>query len=156
MEAIPHEEHHEYHEHEAVAPTGPGPRQAFYILRFGFTVAPIIAGIDKFTHLLVNWDKYLAPWIANIVKNGHMFMQIVGVVEIIAGLIVLTGMTRFGGYLVMAWLIGIAINLVTTGMYYDLAVRDVEIALGAFTLAKLSEVREDLRDRVPDVRPQAA
>jgi hypothetical protein len=69
------------------------------------------------------------------------FMHIVGVVEMIVGLVVLAGFTRLGGYVVMAWLIAIAINLITTGLFYDLAVRDIEIALGAFTLARLSEVR---------------
>jgi hypothetical protein len=73
-------------------------------------------------------------------------MHIVGAVEIVAGIIVLSRWTRIGAYIEMAWLIGIAINLVTTGMFFDLAVRDVEIALGAFALSQLSAVREDARD----------
>jgi hypothetical protein len=80
-------------------------------------------------------------------------MHIVGAVEIVAGIIVLSRWTRVGAYIVMAWLIGIAINLLTTGMFYDLAVRDVEIALGAFALSQLSAVREDARDVAKAVNP---
>ena len=113
-------------------------RQAYHILHWGFVAAPTIAGIDKFTHLLTNWDQYLAPSVEKMLPmSGHAFMLLVGVVEIIAGLIVLAGLTRIGGYIVMIWLIAIAINLVTTGMFYDLAVRDIEISLAAFTLTRL-------------------
>lgn len=130
-------------------------RIALWVLRIGLGIGPIVAGIDKFFNFLTDWSMYLSPLATRIVPvSPGTFMRVVGVIEIIAGLIVLAGFTRFGGYLVMAWLIGIAVNLVTTGMYYDLAVRDVEISLGAFTLAKLSEVRDDLRESV-DVRPRA-
>jgi hypothetical protein len=114
-------------------------RQAFSILRFGFTVAPIIAGADKFTHLLVDWDKYLAPWIARIVHNGHAFMLAVGVIEIVAGLIV-AFKPKFGGYLVAAWLAGIILNLVTYPGYFDIALRDLGLLLGALALARLATV----------------
>jgi hypothetical protein len=114
-------------------------RQAFYILRFGFTVAPIIAGADKFFHLLVDWDKYLAPWIAAIVHNGHAFMLAVGVVEIIAGIIV-AFKPKFGGWLVAAWLAGIILNLVTYPGYFDVALRDLGLLLGAVALARLATV----------------
>ena len=116
---------------------GSGSRQAFQILRFGFTVAPIIAGADKFLHLLTDWDKYLAPWVVRIVGNGHTFMLIVGVVEIVAGLVV-AFKPRWGGYLVAAWLAGIIVNLITYPGYYDIALRDLGLLLGALALARLA------------------
>src|SRR5213592_5018000 len=124
---------------DAVTPRGDAARQAFYILRFGFTVAPIIAGADKFFHLLVDWDKYVAPWIVNIVHNAQGFMLAVGVVEVIAGVIVAVK-PKFGGYLVAAWLAGIIVNLVTYPGYFDIALRDLGLLLGALALAKLATV----------------
>jgi uncharacterized membrane protein YphA (DoxX/SURF4 family) len=113
--------------------------QAFLLLRFGFTVAPIIAGLDKFLHLLTNWDKYLAPFIPNTLGiQPHTFMLAVGVVEIIAGLVVAL-QPRFGGYLVAAWLLGIIVNLVAVGGYLDVALRDLGLLLGALSLARLAE-----------------
>ena len=116
--------------------------QAFLILRFGFTVAPIIAGLDKFLQLLTNWDKYLAP----AVRNGlgiapHTFMMGVGVVEIAAGIVVAMR-PRFGGYLVAAWLVGIMGNLLLAGGYLDVALRDLGLCLGAVSLARLAEAEE--------------
>jgi uncharacterized membrane protein YphA (DoxX/SURF4 family) len=116
--------------------------QAFLILRFGFTVAPIIAGLDKFTHVLTNWDKYLAPGISNALGVApHTFMMIVGVVEIVAGLLVAVK-PRFGGYLVAAWLLGIIVDLIMTGGYLDVALRDLGLCLGALALARLAEAEE--------------
>ena len=113
--------------------------QAFQILRFGFTVAPIIAGLDKFLHLLTNWDKYLAPVIPNSLGiSAHTFMLIVGVVEIVAGLLVAV-QPRIGGYVVAAWLLGIILNLVAVGGYLDVALRDLGLLLGALSLARLAE-----------------
>jgi uncharacterized membrane protein YphA (DoxX/SURF4 family) len=86
--------------------------QAFVILRVGFTVAPIIAGLDKFFDRLVNWDRYLAPWVANIVGNVHGFMMFVGVVEIVAGIGVAIW-PRIFGWVVAAWLLGINVNQLT-------------------------------------------
>jgi len=114
-------------------------RQAFYILRFGFTVAPIIAGADKFFHLLCDWDKYLAPWVANIVHNGHGFMLAAGVVEIVAGIVVAVW-PKIGGWLVAIWLAGIIVNLVTYPGYFDVALRDLGLLLGAVALARLATV----------------
>ena len=114
-------------------------RQAFNILRFGFTVAPIIAGADKFFDFLVDWDKYLAPWIAAIVKNGHAFMLATGVIEIVAGIVVAVK-PKFGAYLVAVWLAGIIVNLVTYPGYFDIALRDLGLLLGALALAKLATV----------------
>lgn len=104
---------------------------------------PIIAGIDKYFNKLTNWEMYLSPMATKIIPVKDVaFMHAVGVVEVIAGIIVLSRWTRIGSYIVGAWLIAIAINLLTTGMFYDLAVRDVEIAIGAFALSQLSAVRE--------------
>jgi len=112
-------------------------RQAFQILRFGFTVAPIIAGLDKFFDKLVDWDKYLAPWISRMIGNAHGFMTIVGIIEIVAGLVV-AWRPRWGAYLVAFWLLGIIVNLVTYPGYYDVALRDLGLLLGALALGRLS------------------
>jgi len=112
--------------------------QAFWLLRIGFTVAPIVFGADKFADLLTNWDKYLAPWINNIVPGtAHQAMYAVGAIEIVAGLSVLVK-PRFGAYLVAAWLLGIIVNLLTLSGYYDVALRDFGLLLAALTLARLA------------------
>jgi hypothetical protein len=116
--------------------------QAFWLLRIGFTVAPILFGLDKFAHVLVNWDKYLAPWIDRIIPGtAHQFMYVVGAIEVVAGLIVAIR-PRFGGYLVAAWLAGIIVNLLTYSGYYDIALRDFGLLLGALTLARLATAFE--------------
>jgi len=116
--------------------------QAFLILRFGFTVAPIIAGLDKFLGLLTNWDKYLAPQVSHSLGIApHTFMVAIGVIEIVAGLVVATK-PRFGGYLVAVWLVGIIANLLLTGGYLDIALRDLGLCLGALSLARLAEAEE--------------
>ena len=112
--------------------------QAWQILRIGFTVAPIIAGLDKFFGLLVNWDQYLAPSIAHLTPLGNNLMVVIGVVEIVAGVVVALR-PRFGGYLVAAWLWGIIVNLLLIPGYYDVALRDFGLSLGALALARLSE-----------------
>ena len=113
-------------------------QQAFWLLRIGFTVAPIVFGLDKFAHVLVNWDKYLAPWIDRIVPGtAHQAMYAVGVIEIVAGLVVAVR-PRLGGYLVAAWLAGIIVNLLTYPGFYDIALRDFGLLLGALTLARLA------------------
>ena len=112
--------------------------QAFQILRFGFTVAPILAGFDKFFHLLVDWDKYLSPIANNVLGGrGHQFMLVVGVIEIIAGVGVFLK-PRFFAYVVFLWLLLIIINLLTIPGYYDIALRDLGLALGALALGRLS------------------
>lgn len=117
--------------------------QAFWLLRIGFTVAPIVFGADKFADLLTNWDKYLAPWVNNIVPGtAHQAMYAVGAVEIIAGLSVLIK-PRFGAYLVAAWLIGIIVNLLSLSGYYDVALRDFGLLLAALTLARLASLFPD-------------
>jgi hypothetical protein len=112
--------------------------QAFWLLRVGFTVAPILFGLDKFTHWLVDWDIYLAPEFADLLPwTTHQIMYAVGVIEIVAGLVVLA-QPRFGGYLVAAWLSGIIVNLLMQADYYDIALRDFGLLLGALTLARLA------------------
>jgi hypothetical protein len=116
---------------------------AWWTLKIGLGVGPIITGIDKFFNKLTDWSMYLSPLATKVVPvSASTFMHIVGIVEILAGLVVLSRFTRIGSYVVMLWLIGIALNLLSLGMFYDLAMRDVEIALGAFVLSQLSAVRE--------------
>lgn len=115
---------------------------AFWALRIGLGLGAFLAGLDKFFNILADWEMYLSPLVTKLVPvTDVVFMRAVGVVEMIVGLVILSGLSRLGGYVMAVWLIGIAINLVTTGQFYDLAVRDVEIAIGAFTMARLSEVR---------------
>ena len=112
--------------------------QAFWLLRLGFTVAPIAFGLDKFAHVLVNWDRYLAPEFADVLPwTTHQLMYAVGVIEIVAGLVVALR-PRFGGYLVAAWLGGIIVNLLMQADFYDIALRDFGLLLGALTLARLA------------------
>jgi uncharacterized membrane protein YphA (DoxX/SURF4 family) len=114
--------------------------QGFLLLRLGFTVAPIVFGLDKFTNVLVDWTQYLAPWINDIIPGSASdAMYLVGVVEIVAGIVV--GLRpRYGAYLVAAWLAGIIVNLLTYSGYYDIALRDFGLMLGALTLARLASV----------------
>jgi uncharacterized membrane protein YphA (DoxX/SURF4 family) len=111
--------------------------QAYQALHVGFTIAPIIAGADKFVGFLTNWDKYLAPFVGNYVP-AHTFMLAVGVIEIVAGLLVAV-MPRVGAYVVCAWLVGIIVNLLMLGSYYDVALRDLGLAIGAFALGRLAQ-----------------
>jgi hypothetical protein len=112
--------------------------QAFWLLRIGFVVAPIAFGLDKFFHVLVDWDRYLAPEFTDLFNaQAHTLMYAVGVIEIIAGLVVAIR-PRFGGYLVAAWLAGIIFNLLLMADYYDIALRDFGLLLAALTLARLA------------------
>jgi hypothetical protein len=112
--------------------------QAFWLLRIGFTVAPILFGLDKFANLLTDWEGYLAPSIDKLVPGtAHQAMLAVGVIEIIAGVVVAL-LPRFGGYLVAAWLGGIIVNLLILGDYYDVALRDFGLLIGALALARLA------------------
>jgi hypothetical protein len=117
---------------------------SWWALRIGVGFGPIIAGVDKYFNKLTDWGMYLSPLATKIIPvSATTFMHTVGVIEVIAGLIVLSKWTKIGGYIVMLWLVSIAVNLLTTGMFYDLAVRDVEIAVGAFALSQLTSVREE-------------
>lgn len=115
-------------------------RQAYQLLHVGFVVAPVLAGLDKFTHLLADWDAYLAPPLARMLGGAaHPFMLVVGVVEVIAGLLVAVR-PRIGAYVVAAWLAGIIVNLVISGRFLDIALRDVGLCLGALALGRLAQV----------------
>lgn len=108
------------------------------MLRTVFTIAPIAFGLDKFFGLLTDWDAYLAPWINDIVPGtAHQAMLAVGVIEILAGVLVAVR-PQLGGYVVAAWLLGIIVNLVTMGEYYDVALRDFGLLVGALALARLA------------------
>lgn len=122
--------------------------QAYQLLHVGFTVAPIIAGLDKYFHLLVNWDMYLAPLVSQTLHvSAHSFMLAVGVIEIIAGLLA-AFKPRIGGYVVALWLLGIILNLLLNPIVYDvahrtwgldIALRDLGLLLGALALARLAQ-----------------
>lgn len=113
--------------------------QAFQILRTGFTVAPIVAGVDKFLHLLVNWDQYLPAFVNNLTGgHGHQLMLAVGVIEIVAGLGV-AFKPRIFAYVVSAWLLLIVANLLMIPGYFDVALRDFGLSLAALALARLSQ-----------------
>lgn len=117
---------------------------AWWALRIGLGLGPIIAGRDKFFNKIVDWGMYLSRLATKVVPvSTATFMHAIGVIEILAGMVVLSRLTKFGSYVVMLWLIGISINLLTTGMFFDLAIGDVELAVAAFTLSQLSAGRED-------------
>src|SRR4029079_18958202 len=112
--------------------------EAFSLLRLAFTVSPILFGIDKFAHVLVDLDKELAPEFTDLLNvKAHTLMYAVGVIEIVAGLVVAVR-PRFGGYLVAAWLAGIIVNLLMLGDFYDIALRDFGLLIGALALAQLA------------------
>jgi hypothetical protein len=112
--------------------------QAYLILNVGFAALPVVAGADKFFHFLVNWDMYLAPRIAEMLPvTGHTFMLAVGAIEIAAGLLV-AFRPRIGAYVVALWLWGIIVNLLLIPAFYDIALRDFGLSLGALALARLS------------------
>jgi hypothetical protein len=114
-------------------------RQAFRILHVGFVVAPILAGLDKFFEVLVDWDRYLAPAVTDVLPvSGHSLMLAVGVIEIAAGVLVALR-PRIGGYVVAVWLWAIIVNLLVAGDHYDIALRDFGLSLGALALARLAE-----------------
>lgn len=112
------------------------------LLKITYGIVPIAAGADKFLNLLTQWDSYISPSVANLLPmDASSFMMVVGVVEIIAGILVFTK-TRIGAYVVSAWLVLIALSLLFTWHHADVAVRDIVMAIGAFTLAKLTEATE--------------
>lgn len=124
-------------------PTGSdaGAQRAYLLLRTVFTVAPIAFGLDKFAGLLTDWEDYLAPWINDIVPgSAHDAMLLVGVIEVVAGVLVALA-PRLGGYVVALWLAGIIVDLVSMGDYYDIALRDFGLLVGALALAQLATGR---------------
>jgi uncharacterized membrane protein YphA (DoxX/SURF4 family) len=117
---------------------------AWWTLRVGLGLCAIFAGLDKFLNLLANWEMYLNPLIPRVLHiSAPAFMHIAGVVEMAVGILVFTRFTRYAAYVIAVWLLAIAANLVTQGQFLDVAVRDIELSLGAFVLAKLTEVREE-------------
>jgi uncharacterized membrane protein YphA (DoxX/SURF4 family) len=115
---------------------------AYWALRIAFGLGPLLAGLDKFTNFLVNWEKYLSPSALRILPVTAMtFMHIVGAIEIVVGLAILAGASRIFGYIAMLWLWGIAANLILTGTYYDIAVRDILLGICAYALARVTEAR---------------
>jgi uncharacterized membrane protein YphA (DoxX/SURF4 family) len=114
--------------------------QAFVIMRVAFTVAPILFGLDKFFNVMVDWEGYLAPWVNDIVPgSASTAMHLVGVIEIAAGILVALK-PRYGAYVVAAWLGGIILDLLTYSGFYDIALRDFGLLLGALTLARLASI----------------
>ena len=117
---------------QAIKPT-------FNLLKLTFGLVPIVAGLDKFTNLLTNWEQYIHPGIVEMLPfSGHVFMMMVGVIEIIAGIIVLRK-TEIGGYIVAAWLTLIALSLLASFNYMDVAVRDLVMAISAFSMARIAK-----------------
>jgi hypothetical protein len=124
----------------ATTPAGThlGANRAFWLLRTVFTIAPIAFGLDKFVELLTDWEQYLAPWINDLVPGtAHQAMLAVGVIEVVAGIVVAVA-PRFGGPLVAAWLAGIILTLVTLDGFYDVALRDFGLLVGALALTVLA------------------
>lgn len=119
--------------------------QAYQILHIAFVAAPLLAGLDKFADLLTNWDKYLTPQVGDVLRavhiGSHQFMLGVGVIEIVAALIV-AARPKIGAYVVAAWLLGIIVNLLILGSYFDVALRDFGLFLGAVALGRMSMVHE--------------
>jgi uncharacterized membrane protein YphA (DoxX/SURF4 family) len=119
---------------------------AWWAMRITYGLVPIVAGLDKYTNLLAHWTDYLSPLVTRILPVApSTFMHVIGVVEIAVGIAVLTKFTRYAAYVLSVYFVGIALNLVTTGHDFDVAVRDVVIAIGAFALARMTEVKEDVR-----------
>jgi hypothetical protein len=113
--------------------------QAYQILHWGFVVAPVLAGLDKFFMKLVDWTMYLWPPLGNLVGSPRLFMEIVGAIEIVAGCLV-AFKPKIGGLIVAFWLWGIIINLLLLGNYFDIALRDFGLSLGALALSRLAAV----------------
>ena len=115
--------------------------EIYWPLRLTYGLVPLLAGLDKYTNILADWRRYVSPTLASFLPiSVETFMHIVGIVEIIAGLIVLFGLARLGGVIVMAWLVGISLNLLLAG-YFDVAVRDLVMAIGAYTLSMVAAAR---------------
>jgi uncharacterized membrane protein YphA (DoxX/SURF4 family) len=126
---------------------------AWWTLRIGMGAGPFLAGLDKFFNRLTNWDMYLNPAIPQMLHVSPVaFMHVVGVIEMAAGLLVFTRWTRYAAYVVAGWLVAISVSLLSQALFLDIAVRDLELALGAFVLAKLTEVRESTEILTPGPR----
>ena len=123
---------------------------AWWALKIGLGAGPFLAGLDKFFNLLTNWEMYISPLALRLLPtSGTTFMHVVGVIEMVVGLAVLTRWTRIGSYVAMLWLILIAVNLISAAAFFDVAVRDLEMAIAAYTLARLTEARQPATDPQP-------
>jgi len=131
---------------------------AWWSLRIAFFVGPLLAGLDKFFNVLTNWEQYLSPLAQReLGSHSHQFIVAAGVVEIIVGLMIITSWTKLGAYLASVWLLLIAANLVMTGHYFDIALRDVGLCLSAFGLARLTgAIEAEALHVVPIEMPRAA
>lgn len=126
---------------------------SYWALRIMLGVVPIVAGLDKFTNLLTNWEDYISPLaLAVLPVSGATFMHVVGIIEIVVGAGIVLGYARIFGWVAMAWLLAIAVNLVSSGRFLDVAARDVVMAAGAFALARLAGMVET--SRVTSAEPQ--
>lgn len=115
---------------------------SWWALRIGLGLAALLAGLDKFFNLLTDWSVYLSPLAMRVLPfSAKTLMSVVGPIEMLVGLAILTQWTRIGAYVASAWLLAIALNLVTTGAFLDIAVRDVEMAVAAYALANLTKAR---------------
>lgn len=124
----------------------------WWALRVGLGGAAFLAGLDKFFNILADWTAYLSPLAVRLLPfSAATFMHLVGVIEMAVGLAILVGFTELGGYVAGAWLLAIAVNLVTTGHYFDVAVRDVLMAIAAFTLARLTEAGVAVEAKTPEL-----
>lgn len=125
----------------------------YWALRIAFGVVPVVAGIDKFTNLLVDWRIYISPFFARLLPlSPEAFMRVAGVVEVAVGVTILAGFTRFGGYAAAAWLAAIVVNLLTSGAHLDVAARDAVMVIAAWTLGRLTEVRATHAAESPEER----
>lgn len=116
---------------------------SWWALRIGIGLMAFLAGLDKFFNILANWSMYLSPFFHHLLPvTDKTFLHLAGIIEMIVGLAILTRWTRIGAYVASAWLLLIAVNLVSSGGFFDVAVRDVEIAIAAFVLARMTELRE--------------
>jgi uncharacterized membrane protein YphA (DoxX/SURF4 family) len=130
---------------------------AWWTLRIGLGLGPFLAGLDKYFNRLTNWDMYLNPAIPEMLHVAPAtVMHLVGVVEMLAGLLVFTRWTRYAAYIVAGWLVAISASLATQGLFLDIAVRDLELALGAFVLAKLTEIRNETEAVAPEGQTEEA
>src|SRR5215468_9862819 len=117
----------------------------YWALRVAYGLGPLLAGLDKFTNILVNWQKYLSPSAQRVLPlSAATFMHIIGGIEIIVGLAILVGGSRIFAYIAMIWLWAIAANLISLGTYYDIAVRDILLGIGAYALGRVIEARRSV------------
>ena len=130
---------------------------AYWALRLVFGLVPIVAGLDKFTNLLTDWQQYLSPIAVRLLPvSPSVFMGAVGIIEIVVGIGVLAGYARVFGWIAAAWLLAIALNILTTGHYLDVAARDVALAVSAFALAALAPAHERAAVRTAPGAPSPA